>query len=287
MTQDMYVPVFVDAKPSENLEPSTKQTLCFVAILTSNMEGIPKLKGYKNTKSTKKIDSAKKIISHLNRNELIVDAIGIVSRTDGQFIHWACDSINRARDMLKAKWEVEDKVPTYLIWQGKRIPRSTVMGLSIYASIMPIIALRAVFFAKKDPTRSFKLCLDALPNNSKLGMELMKAMNKEEEIALMWEQNVELGARFEIGTLDKWKGKDNKWHPGKKHPNSILVDWMAVGCLAKVNQGQLKAEGNYTSQEIFQLANIWESASTKSIFDLDDKEFMKKVKSHWDSKNKK
>lgn len=249
------------------------------------MDGIPKLKGYKNTKKAKKIESAQKIVKYFNSKKIEVDAIGIVSKTNGQFVHWACDSINRARTMLNASWEVEGTTPTYLNWNGSKIPRTTILGLCIYANIMSIMALKAETLVAKEPTQSFKLCLDALPNNSNLGMSFMEALSQENEIASMWKQNMKSGASFEVGVFDKWLGKDKKWHPGKKHPNSILVDWMVVSCMAKVNPKQLKTEGGYTDEEIEKIAGIWDAAFRKSIIDVDDEDYIKNVKNHAATKN--
>ncbi len=40
MANKKYIPVFIDAKPAENIEPSKKETLCFVGILSSGMGGV-------------------------------------------------------------------------------------------------------------------------------------------------------------------------------------------------------------------------------------------------------
>ena len=280
MNKERFIPVFIDAKPSENLDPSDQKTLCFVGLLSNSMSGVNKLKGYKGTKRNLKIDSAKRIIEHFNTTGNEVDTIGYASRTNGQFILWACDVINSSRKRINAEWEVVDKTPTHLLWNGKRIDRSTVLGLSVYAGILPLIALRAEMITGDETNKKIKLCLDNLPKNSLLGMSLMKEFKDEQMIADMWKQNMIDGTSFEVGTFHKYLGPTGKWHPAKKHPNSILVDWFAVSCLAKINPSQLQKEGSYSDIEIEKLAEIWDVATVKDIRDLDDKDLQQKIKAY-------
>lgn len=278
MSEERFIPVFIDAKPSENIEPSDKKTLCFVGLLANNMVGVKKLKGYKDTKRKLKIESVERIIEHFSNTDSEVDAIGYASRTDGQFIHWACEIINKSRIRINANWEVIDNIPTHLSWNGKRIDRSTAFGLSAYAGILPLIALKADMMTGKEPQKKIKLCLDNLPKNSLLGMSFMKELKDEPMIADQWKKNMEEGTSFEIGTFHKYLGPTGKWHPAKKHPNSILVDWFAVSCLAKINPSQLQKEGSYSDKEVEKLAEIWNIASFKVIHDLDDQSLIEKLK---------
>lgn len=280
MSKERFIPVFIDAKPSENLEPSDKKTLCFVGLLANNMLGVRKLKGYKDTKRKLKIESAERIIEHFSTTDSEVDAIGYASRTDGQFIQWAIQIINNSRQRINANWEVVNNSPTHLLWNGKRIDLSTVLGLSVYAGILPLIALRTEIITSKEPLKKIKLCLDNLPKNSLLGMNLMKEFKDEPMIADMWRQNMVDGTSFEVGTFHKYLGLTGKWHPAKKHPNSILVDWFAVSCLAKINPSQLQKEGNYSDKEVEKLAEIWSIAKFNDIRDLDDKNLQQKIKAH-------
>ncbi len=280
MKKEKFIPVFIDAKPSENLEPATRKTLCFVGILSNSMSGISKLKGYKNTGKEYKTESAQRIIDALSNKDYKVDAIGLASRTDGQFVQWACETINRLRERLKAEWEVIDNVPTHLKWKGNRLDRATVLGLSTYASILPIIALRAEILTNSLPIKKIKLCLDKLPNNFSLGMDLMKEFKDEPMIAEMWKENMKRGATFEVGIFDKWQKILGKWSPAKKHPNSILVDWFAASCMANINPQQLQEEGNYSIKEIEKIAEIWRVSNSKNILNLDDNELLEKIKAH-------
>jgi hypothetical protein len=93
----------------------------------------------------------------------------------------------------------ETNQPTHLLWRDKRFPRSTALSLSIYASLLPILALRAATRTKYEPTHKYKLCLDALPIDSTQGMALMKAMSKESDIDSMWRSNIKLESLFKIG----------------------------------------------------------------------------------------
>ena len=280
MNKVRFIPVFIDAKPSENLEPSDKKTLCFVGLLANSMSGVKALKGYKATKRNLKIESAKRIIEHFNNTDNEVDAIGYASRTNGQFIHWACNVINNSLERIQAEWEVVDNIPTHLLWNEKRIDRSTVLGLSVYAVMLPLIALRAEMITAKETDKKIKLCLDNLPKNSLLGMSLMEELKDEKMIAEMWNQNMIDGTSFEVGTFHKYLGPTGKWHPAKKHPNSILVDWFAVSCLAKINPAQLQKEGGYSDTEIEELSEIWDVAKVNDIRDLDDNDLQQKVKAY-------
>ena len=280
MNHEKFIPVFIDAKPSENLEPANKSTLCFVGVLSNSMEGVKKLKGYKRTKRKLKLDSAQRIIDTLNTKSYEVDAIGFGSRTDLQFVQWACDTINSSRARIGAEWDVLGNIPTHFRWNNERIDRATVLGLSTYASILPIIALRAEMLTRGSETSKIKLCLDNLPNNSDWGMDLMRALGDDPKIAPMWRENMSHGATFEIGIFHKWKNRFGRWVPGKLHPNSILVDWFAASCMANVNPGQLKTEGNYSDKEVEKIAEIWHASSSDDIRDLDDPELQKKINAH-------
>ena len=282
MSIQSYIPVFVDVKPSESLDPSTDLTLCFVGILSNSMEGVPNLKAYKDTKRSNKVESAHNIIDSLSKKGIEIDAVGFAGKMNGCFVQWACDTINRSISMLGATWETQGDIPTHLNWNGERLDRSSVLGLSLYTSILPLIALRAEIITRVQQNRTIRLCLDPLPNNSKLGMELMGVMKEEKDIAKMWKENRERNARFEVGTFNKWQSAQGKWHPGKKHPNSILVDWFAVSCLANVSPDQLMLEGKYSKDEVNTLANIWKSVHKElpySIINLDDEHLHELVKS--------
>jgi hypothetical protein len=288
LTLEKFIPVFIDVKPAENLEPSTKQTLCFVGILANSMQGIRKLKAYKNTPGKKKIDSAKKIIDTLNSKKIEIDAIGFAGKSNGQFVTWACDTINRSRKMLGAEWELKENSPENLLWKNHKFHISTALGLSLYTSILPLFGLRAEILSYGGETNKIKLCLDALPHNSEIGMKLMEEMRNESEIAKMWKANMERGAEFEVGTFLKYKNQKETWSPAKHHPNMVLADWFAVSCMANIDPEQLQKEGKYSSSDIDVLSNIWKSSETPvstPIRDLDDPKLIKQIKDS--EKNKK
>jgi len=269
--------MFLDAKPAENLEPSDKNTLCFAAIMVNSMqEGVPGLKPYKKTRKERKKAAAEKIIEALT-NDISVEAIGIAGKSNGAFIHIACDIINRSREMLGAHWETRDGVPTHLIWNENSLNRSRVLGLSIYAGILPIIGLRAAMMTAGLPPRKFYLLLDNLPIDSQIGMDLIDAMFKESDIAQMLEENRRYGAEYEIGVFGRWKDENGLWHKGKCHPNAILVDWFSVSCMAKVNPEQVQKEAGHSYEYIDLIASIWDySFEPKkwSIINLDDPDYI-------------
>ena len=289
MSNEKYIPVFIDGKPQENLNSSVEEHRCLVGLLANHMDGVPDLRAYKKTRpKRRKLRAADKIIEGITQKSIEVDVIGVVGKTNGQFIHWSIDTINRIRESIGAEWEVIDKTPTSLKWNGYIYPLSHALGLSLYAMMLPIIALKSekLSYGNTHDVTKIKLCLDALPLSSIEGIELMAALNAEPHIAKMWHENGRRGFSFEVGIFDSYQSDDGQEISGKDHPNAILVDWFAASCLAKVNPEQFQAEGSFSDAEVEHISSIWDTACkqarcTASIIDVDDTEYQRKVNEHW------
>lgn len=280
MPKEKFIPVFIDAKPAETIEPSAKNTLCFVGLLSSSMTGVPKLKSYKSTGGKKKVESAKRIIETLTSGKIELDAIGFTGKSNGQFIQWACDTINQARPIIGGEWQIVNGVPEKYLWNGHSFHRSTALGLSVYSAILPLIGLRAEILTRGSDTNKIKLCLDPLPHESENGMKFMNQMSTINEIAIMWKENQARGKQFEIGTFYNYENKNGTRSPAKHHPCMILSDWFAVSCLANIDPKQLQEEGNSSEAEIDVFAQIWKSSGTKistQIINLDDPNLQRQV----------
>lgn len=259
--------------------------MCFVALLSNTMEGVKGLKQYKKTRSKKrKLKVAKKIVKALSDGSLKVDGISLTGKMNGQFVHWACETINRNREALGASWETEDNIPTHLIWNGDRYPRDTVLGLCVYASMLPIIGLKAAIVCKGSEVKHIKIALDHLPHCSERGTRLLNAfLDSDKYLSEMWSQNQKYGHSFESGVFESYIDNDGNLRSGKEHPNSILVDWLAASCMAKINPDQLKEEGGFDDDEIAEIAKIWDALKvhgSSSLRDLDDPELIRMVAEH-------
>lgn len=294
MTSKKYVPIFVDAKPQENIDVALNEHRCIVGLLASSMSGVPKLRQYKKTRPKgRKLLTANRIAEYLKEESIEVDVIGVVGRTSGQYLSWAIDTINRARVLIGADWVLKNGKPVSLQWKGCIFPISHVFGLCVYSGMLPIIALRTLILVDHAdfPVKNINLFLDTLPHQSPQALALMKALLIEPEIANMWKQNEEQGYSFEFGVLKSCEDDNGAIYSAKDHPNFILVDWLAASCLAKVNPEQLIKEGGYSDSEVDKIAKIWDAANDQSrgsanIIDVDDPEYLKKVSSHWKKLNR-
>ncbi|MEZ4793863.1 MAG: hypothetical protein R2783_10480 [Gelidibacter sp.] len=88
------------------------------------MEGIKGLKAYKSTGTSKKVDSAKTIIDAINQKSIEIDAIGFTGKTNGNFVTWACDAVNRANQSLGGKWEGTQE---YFDWDGHKLNNTEIL----------------------------------------------------------------------------------------------------------------------------------------------------------------
>lgn len=259
--------------------------MCFVALLSNTMGGVKGLNQYKKTRNrARKLKGAKKIVKALTDGSLKIDGVSFTGKMNGQLVHWACETINRNRETLGASWETEGKVPTHLLWNGDRYPQATVLGLCVYASILPIIALRAATICKGSEVKHIKIALDHLPHCSERGTRLLNALlDNDQNLREMWSQNQKYGHSFELGVFESYIDNDGNRRSGKKHPNSILVDWLAASCMAKVNPDQLKEEGGFDEAEVAEIAKIWDTLKihgSSCLRNFDDPELIRMVKEH-------
>lgn len=276
--------VFLDAKPAESIDVSKDQFLCFTAV-TAGFKGTFEFKQFKKTRTKKrKISTVKKLTEQIQNGFFDIKAISIVGKMNGNYVHWACESINNAYKKIGAKWNLVEGRPKSLTWENHTFDLKDTLGISVYSGMLAIIALRFSIFAKNQRKYSNLIFfLDFLPKVTSAGMELMKAISMNSDVFEMWKRNLEYGVRFEIANLASYSNELVNKASGKNHPNAILADWLSVASLAKVNPKQLQIESGFTNEEIGLLVGLWEAINSRRSFDLinvDDPEVIKKVQEH-------
>jgi hypothetical protein len=286
---ERFVPVFIDWKPDENLEPGAREKLCMVGLMASSQSSIPGLTSYKKTRTKKrKLKEARRLSEYLARESIEVDVIAVTGMSNGVYARWSCDAINRIRPKIGAEWNVRETTPVSLEWNGDVYPRSNVLGISLYAGMLPIVALQARIRleAARQKEKHVKLCLDRLPLDAVAGMRLLNAFHLDDDIGAMWADTCSDGYSFESGILDSYVDSDGKTQSGKDHPNSILVDWMAQACMATIAPAQFQSENDFSAEQVAEIASIWDAAKnqprgTARITDVDDPVLIEKVINHW------
>lgn len=276
--------IFVDAKPDETLEPSKKRQHFFVAIMCDSETGVEGLQtDFKNTKRKNKIKRAKLISEALEARSPIVVANVLTGTSNKLMPKWSADIINEIRELIGAEWKLEDKRPKSLIWDGREFSLKSAMGTIFYSGILPILCLRFVTLARKRDTKTkFNVILDRLPGNGADAMKLMHAISANSDVMEMWNSNKKHGCDFFIANLGEFKNSKGESLPGKRHPLSILVDWIAVGAVASYAPKQLLKDCAYTNEEMDAFSDIWESLcqyGDGKITDIDNmpKEFLNYV----------
>jgi len=278
--------IFVDAKPSEQIQIHEDSYLCFASLSPSISEGVSKLKQYKATKKSKKAVEALRITKLIKSGGLPFNSVFIAGKMTGQFINWAIESLNRNKDELGISWEQpESSSKPIMLWKGKSINIALATGLSLYTNMLACLVLKyAIIASKQGKIGHLKVALDNLPNDSALGMELMQALAKTDpDIQEMWSSNQENNISFEIANLKSYQDTDGKQKPAKTNPHVILVDWLAASCIAKLNPKQLKSETGFTNEEIRAIASIIEAAEARGaaqIINVDDPETAEKIINH-------
>jgi hypothetical protein len=275
--------VFLDAKPSESIDVSKDEFLCFTA-LTAGFKKDFGFKQFKKTRTIKrKIRTVKKLTEQIENGIIDVKAVSIVGKMNGHFVHWACETINIAYDKIGAEWKIIKGKPKSLIWEDHTFDLKDALGISIYSSILAIIAMRFSIFAKNQKKHNIIFFLDSLPKITSAGMKLMKAISMNSDVSEKWLSNTKYGVSFEIGNLFSYSNEFVSKESGKNHPMAILADWLSVASLAKVSPKQIQIESGFTSVEISIFNLLWEAVNSKRSYDLvnvDDPEVIKKVKSH-------
>ena len=287
MNKEKFVPVFIDGKPPEVLNLGLSGYQCLVGLTSNNMKGVEGLRPYKKTTPKKrKMSSVDKIIQSFDKGDIQVDVVGVAGKPKGSFIQNSTNLINKNKEKLGGRWIVnEHGAPKSFYCGGHKYPIANLLGLCLYAEMLPIIALRleSRVYRKKDEVISIKLCLDRLPHNSEKGLELMNRLSAlDEGIQAMWNENMSRKAQYVYGVLDQFEDPQGVMTEGKNHPCSILIDWFAAFCLAKVNPEQIQQEGGYTSQEVDELASIWDlmgrlEGCSSYLLNVDDPVLINKV----------
>ncbi len=283
-SREKYIPVFIDWKPAEAFNPSQPESLCMMGLLASHMNGVAGLRPYKNVRRSKKSDVARSIVAALTSRIIEVDCIGVIGMTNGQYVNWACEGINRAPKSLGMTWSLKNSAPHRLQWNGHKFHLFEALGISLYAQFLPLIASRAADICKREEARCVKLILDALPHNSMKGLALLNALCGIPDVKEMWKRNLSKGFKFHFGQLESYEDSEGKSLLGKSHPNAILADWFAASCLANSRPQQVKDKSQLTDDDVDVIASIWRCAQNHRsalCIDVDDPEVFAKVKSHF------
>ena len=277
--------VFFDVKPSEKIYIKNDDYLCFSSICPSSKDGVPKLKPFKRTKRSKKTTEAQRICNLMRSGSLKFTSFCIAGKLTGDFIHWAFDSLNKCRGELGFEWiEVEQLDKPVLRWNENTFNFPLASGISLYANLIGCMAIMYAIIAKNQGNIGhLKLALDNLPDDTSIGMTLIQEIIKTDpDLRKVWDLNLGYGVTFEIGNLPVYRDSKNKIRKGKYHPFAILCDWLAAGCMAKINPAQLDRNIKYTKREIAAISSIVDVAVSKiklKIYDIDDPKVVEQIKS--------
>ena len=127
--------VFLDVSPSEQLDLKSNSKICFTAIVCDNDNGITNLHQFKVGSWRQKLKRAELITTSIINNDVSIHAFGLTARQQ-TIIHWATDTLNQATNKIGAEWTDEARS---LLWNGNEYPRSQVLGIGAYSSVLSII----------------------------------------------------------------------------------------------------------------------------------------------------
>lgn len=243
MSSEARATLFIDAKPSEQIQLREADYLCLVALSPSRGSGPGRLKAYKRTQRSEKPVVARRLAEALRSGELGFSAMVLSGRMTGHFVQWAIETLNRSRDILGFRWILNSEgKPECLEWGDVRFNLPLALGLALYANLLALVGLWASNVAKRQTD----------------------------------------GISFEIGNLKRYKD-GGTWRRGDQHPYALLTDWLAAGAIAALNPGQLLAEAEFGEDELADLASLYYVASELGAvraLDVDDPELAAKVIAH-------
>lgn len=291
--------IYLDAKPSEQID-GTNSPLCFSAV-AGNMQSSELVdseeigfKGYKETPRDEKPEIAKKLAEEIKTNKVQVAAFSIVATKNGSFLANGQRQIELVYDELKMTHK-KKKGSLKIKFNGKTFDEKVAIGISAYAELLPVIALRFIKMVPslKGEYDELLIFFDNLPSEPAAGAELMQAIsNASPEIMKMWEENFK-GRNIkpgQIGNLGSFKdGKTGEIKPGKEYPLNILVDWVNASVMAKYFPEEIKKESNLNDEQIVSLASIVDAIEANKRFtywDLEDPEFQRTISDHIESRLK-
>lgn len=285
--------IYLDAKPSEQID-GTDNPLCFSALCgnmrSSELIGSEEIefKGYKETPRDEKPEIAKRLAEEIKTNKTQVAAFSIVATKNGSFLANGKRQIELVYDKLKMSHKIK-KGSLKIIYNGKTFDEKVALGISAYAGLLPLIALRFITMvpALKGEYDKLLIFFDNLPSNPAAGAELMQAISKASpEIMKMWVENfkdrdIKPG---QIGNLETFRDeKTGDTKPGKEYPLNILVDWVNASVMAKYFPEEIKKESKLDDKQITDLASIVDAIEANKQFtylDLEGPEFKKKITAH-------
>ena len=267
--------VYVDAKPTETLEPSKANQHFFAALTSSNEEGIKDVTGdFKTTKGKSKAGRARRIAAAVREGEIGLMANVVTGKSNGQLAHLAVDTVNQVRNQIGAEWLLEDGKLHSLRWNGYDYRLKSALGTMVYGGLLPILCLPHTTFADgHSDIHGITIILDSLPGENERGMELLQAIARARPAASMWAQALANGLEIEIANLRAFTPSGGTRTPGKRHPNAILVDWIAAGAYAFHSPAQMQAANGYSDEQIDAFGSIWkeiEAQGFSKLMDLDN-----------------
>ena len=251
--------IFVDVKPSEQIQLIEGQFLCFASLVATTPNGVPGLKTFKNTRRNRKAPQAKKILEEIVSRRVYFRGIGVAGRMTGNYVRWAIKLLEDNGETMNIKWtQTKDPTKTAMIWNGHRFNFPLATGLALYTQML---TLMGSFFAKMAIKQSdidqYMVSLDNLPGDSPSGLRFMIELFKtSQELKDMWESNLQSGVTFTMGCDVNSLESDGNIESAKNHPYAILVDWFAASCIAKLNPTQLLEESNLSSADVDTIASI-------------------------------
>ena len=140
--------IYLDAKPSEQID-GTGDPLCFSAV-AGNMQSSEliyseeiEFKGYKETPREEKTEIAKRLVEEIKTNKTQVAAFSIVASRNGSFLVNGQHQIELVYDKLKMTRK-RKKGSLKFMFNGRTYDEKVALGISAYAELLPIIALRFI-----------------------------------------------------------------------------------------------------------------------------------------------
>lgn len=278
------IPVFVDVRPQENLDPALGGKRCVVGVMSNAIYGVPNLKDFKSTRTkTRKLRKARELAKYISEGNIEVDVIAVIANSRGTWLQWAIDGLNTSISKIGAK-ATERNGKRGIEWHGHFYGAGQALGLSMYAQMLPLIGLKVAHRAKKfeDAPKLITLCLDKLPHDSNSAVEFMSALGRISDAAQMWTDNRHLGFEYVIGVLASTEDESGHVTEASEHGMMILADWFAACCLAKYAPKQFQSESNFSDAEVMEFVAVWDAAANQkagiaNAIDIERPEYRERI----------
>ncbi len=225
----------VDVCPSEQVRDADDLLVrCMVGLVSDNAKGVSGLRSYKETKGlhpiTKKTNEALRIVEAMRGGEVNLQVVACL----GHGKHWhrfgreILATIPESVAIKEAKgYRVGDTI----------LPEPTAVALASYAAGLGFICHHGSKIAKIKGCRKVAVLLDRLPtSNVCKPTELVRRILHHRDMLPVWKELQETyNVKFQFA--DNWTFEDTVKGPvdGRKHPNSIITDWICQSTNAAVN----------------------------------------------------